>query len=1377
MAQPQGVVGGQNVNYTGVTAGAVTGYTKNKYPILSRYHGGQHPLAKEVSLGKLEPLPETRAAFVKALTREMVGNGQGALDPYTVKKYQDKMVLEGMGENVDIMYAREFQRWIRGVSVFNEPSLTPWGHRNMFHVPGAVEYLRELIQLRFDYQQSLIHLYMQPPQTLLDLELYYKYIVLQFGLVIPRGDGTTPNAQMPNGNDPRSFMSISGMLYFLDDYQLTSFINRDLPLTDKRLIDAGDLNAGHDSGLLGADRATLATVAGGLGPDPLMPNAQPTTNAPNAPAPIAPNPLGALVHQMEQDRLQQAVLLKQLTDAEARRVAEFERERLHLQSQHQQTTDQLAAAHTTQMQKLRADMAALQAEIENQPAIGTGTPDAAAAAAAAKKTKELQAQMNELQRLTAERENTAKLATESAERQHQKEMQEITRQNALAQQAQKKKTKALKTKLEALERENDASKAREALTTQRLDAQNVLLGAVTAQRTAEQEREFATRISEAQATMTAEFLKSLGSVSEYFKKAVEGQEKTLDELVKSAAGYKTMEELMKDNIELQKHYGEGSTWFLDEIKKGLLKQIELAEEESKRQLDAANLAKEAKELTQAQLDAATKEALLAQTRHDALKGAMEEQTRVIQGLKLPDGPPLTKAEAIVVEGVHTALKQEREIWDVDAMDVAIKDEMIKTEPEERRQQGRREVASVMAGSGVSLEDTTRFYERSWIQRADIITKLHRHLDNVPKEALPTYRAELLQFETDAIAALNMDLDQAYLTEHPSKYGEYRNAAHAMFLAILHNDDLYTPSYVAPNGDRPYHWVLRQVDEFLHKMYINGGEIALPVTSLLEKTRTSVSGVTYTEIIRAVDRSFGVAQAASWYDTSMEDQAAAMELEDTDLAFRDLANLFQEYDVSTARPMDLEGAEANRNMQFGQLATALQPSPDSTSEDRAHIVGHADAQFRSVLARPETLTNIPTVSENADAIAGYAFEGRDYATELIGALVRTLQDERARPSQIMAEVSTMVYRQFGEHVADTRPLVEHILANNEARSPEEYAQVRRFGAVAAGARAVAQVIASVFNSFTKDVDNNNMTDEQLRFPESVIVQLHETLAEANKNVETLDSHLVDVRRALMKQVVLTQPLDPRQLDGTQLAGAAMLQLGITDAPEIEYLVTRPTPRIVTASIDLTEEGRNATQNIFRADTQRDIQVLSDVATRDNIDIGTIIEDNTTPPARMLKAVFNGLAATAPPVSSESIETLKVATRKLMEEFFGTKPVNIEDTPPAAVALSAEFVDFGKLQPILTDEFTAALQRAIGFGEPLPQKQREYILQKINTVQKDLRPSSKTFALIDHWRKVINQLAMDSNVHVKKEPRVKPFVKNVRADRTRAKPKTRTANSRG
>lgn len=372
---------------------------------------------------------------------------------------------------------------------------------------------------------------------------------------------------------------------------------------------------------------------------------------------------------------------------------------------------------------------------------------------------------------------------------------------------------------------------------------------------------------------------------------------------------------------------------------------------------------------------------------------------------------------------------------------------------------------------------------------------------------------------------------------------------------------------------------------------------------------------------------------------------------------------------------------------------------------------------------------------------------------------------------------MVYHQFGEHVADTRPLVEHMLASNEVHSPEDYAQVRRFGAVTAGARAVAQVIANVFNSFTKDVDNNNLTDEQMKFPESVILQLRETLEEATQNVVTLDKHLSDVRRALMKQVVLTQPLDPRQLSGTQLAGAAMLQLGLTDADEIEHLVTRPIPRIITGAIDLTQEDRSATQNAYRADTQRDIQTLSDVATAQNFDIGTIIESSPATPAKVLKTVFNGLAANAPPFPHESIETLKVATRKLMEEFFGSKSMTVEETPTAAIALSAEFVDLGKLQPILTDEFTAALQRAIVHGEPLPKLQREYILQKINTVQKDLRPTSKTYALVDHWRRVINQLAMDSNKAVKKEPRLKPFVRNVRADRARAKPKIRTANPRG
>jgi len=262
----------QEVAHAGITAEVVTGYTQSKYPILSRYHVGQHPLAKEASLKRLEPLPETRAAFIKALTREMTSDGPGTLDPHTVKKYQDKMVLEGLGKNVDLMYAREFQRWIRGVSVFNEPSMTPWGYRNMLHVPGAVDYLRELIQMRFDYQQSLMHLYMQSPRTLLDLELYYKYIVLQFGLVLPKNDDGSP-----------SFMSISGMLSFLDDYQLTSFRERDLPIMNTDVQDAGLVE-----GLLDRDHATLDSVRQGLGPENPMSNGQPSSGGASTPAPAPP---------------------------------------------------------------------------------------------------------------------------------------------------------------------------------------------------------------------------------------------------------------------------------------------------------------------------------------------------------------------------------------------------------------------------------------------------------------------------------------------------------------------------------------------------------------------------------------------------------------------------------------------------------------------------------------------------------------------------------------------------------------------------------------------------------------------------------------------------------------------------------------------------------------------------------------------------------------------------------------------------------------------------------------------------------------------------------------------------------------------------------
>ena len=334
----------------GVTAAAVTSYTESKYPILSRYHVGQHPLAKEAALKRLEPLPETRAAFTKALTREMTADGAETLDPHTVKKYQDKMVLEGLGKNVDLMYAREFQRWIRGVSVFNEPSLTPWGHRNMFHVPGVVEYLRELVQMRFDYQQSLMHLYMQPPQTLLDLELYYKYIVLQFGLVIPRNDGRVPNTGMPLAGDPRSFMSVSGMLSFLDDYQLTSFRDRDLPLTDQNKINLQDRNPNASLvGDFGSDIDTLKTVHQGLGPENPMSNGQPSSGGQNAPTTPPPDVLSKLVFRQQKEM---AELAREITRIECERYlreGEAQRALADMEAKHRAEMDAINQRFTTQV--------------------------------------------------------------------------------------------------------------------------------------------------------------------------------------------------------------------------------------------------------------------------------------------------------------------------------------------------------------------------------------------------------------------------------------------------------------------------------------------------------------------------------------------------------------------------------------------------------------------------------------------------------------------------------------------------------------------------------------------------------------------------------------------------------------------------------------------------------------------------------------------------------------------------------------------------------------------------------------------------------------------------------------------------------------------
>lgn len=214
--------------------GKVTHYTAARYPVLRKFHVGRHPLLIEDQMKEMRPLPMTERATVDHMVRALRSRASYPLDnrlsDREVSKWRQRKILESLPDNVNHWFAMEFTRWLRGVSQFNHPQITWWGNHNMFHVPEVVDYLKELVRMRLDYQQRLLMMTVALPKTLNDCWLYFKYIVAGHGLLMREDDMEAGSDFWQEQDDnPPQYMSIGGMLDFLDDFAQTTFYRVDLP--------------------------------------------------------------------------------------------------------------------------------------------------------------------------------------------------------------------------------------------------------------------------------------------------------------------------------------------------------------------------------------------------------------------------------------------------------------------------------------------------------------------------------------------------------------------------------------------------------------------------------------------------------------------------------------------------------------------------------------------------------------------------------------------------------------------------------------------------------------------------------------------------------------------------------------------------------------------------------------------------------------------------------------------------------------------------------------------------------------------------------------------------------------------------------------------
>lgn len=245
----------------GPTASQVTKYTAARYPLLRKYHVGLDPLDHEALQKKIEPTSSTKQHVTDLLVRQMgtdsdTAGEAGRLTVATVNKWRQKKLLESIPGHVDYWFAAEFMRWLRGVSAFNSRAVTPWGTENLLHIPEVLQYLREALACRADFQRKLVHLSMDYPRTLNDAYLYYKYIVMHYGWT--RGEPSVHSASGDAGNYAPSYMTIGGMLDFLDDFAQTTFLERDLAYMQEGAAPDAPLGMGRVATLPEPDGAPSA---------------------------------------------------------------------------------------------------------------------------------------------------------------------------------------------------------------------------------------------------------------------------------------------------------------------------------------------------------------------------------------------------------------------------------------------------------------------------------------------------------------------------------------------------------------------------------------------------------------------------------------------------------------------------------------------------------------------------------------------------------------------------------------------------------------------------------------------------------------------------------------------------------------------------------------------------------------------------------------------------------------------------------------------------------------------------------------------------------------------------------------------------------------
>lgn len=190
----------------------------------------KHPLQMEDDLKEMIPLNHRRKAAFENTLKRTANNAMDLEVVRTAKRMLTELKIYDTVDEFDEEHAKDFMFWLAGRSRLNHPRITPWGSKDLFHLPEVWQYFRSYIDKREEFRKALMELYFEcrtaGPSGLKQSYLYYKYLAEEYENYHDKATHGRLNFEDPKRYP---FYTMDQMLHFLDIWKQPEYIPREHP--------------------------------------------------------------------------------------------------------------------------------------------------------------------------------------------------------------------------------------------------------------------------------------------------------------------------------------------------------------------------------------------------------------------------------------------------------------------------------------------------------------------------------------------------------------------------------------------------------------------------------------------------------------------------------------------------------------------------------------------------------------------------------------------------------------------------------------------------------------------------------------------------------------------------------------------------------------------------------------------------------------------------------------------------------------------------------------------------------------------------------------------------------------------------------------------